>query len=154
MVIPQIQIAAGLFGVRALYQYFQDLGNKKFWYPRAIGFFLFQVETPAMSASAFQRFRRVTLWLALDLLVAAGLLALSAWADTSMQVRKDPAGGCYCGCGMSRTSAGCGKMCELPKYASRWWAVSCAKPRPNAPTENPNARPHLPHPPRSERASN
>ncbi|MGB7847137.1 MAG: hypothetical protein WBL63_16090 [Candidatus Acidiferrum sp.] len=55
---------------------------------------------------------------------------------------------------MSRTSAGCGKMCELPKYASRWWAVTCAKPRASAPVETPDAGPHVPHPGRSERANN
>jgi hypothetical protein len=45
-------------------------------------------------------------------------------------------------------------MCELPKYASRWWAVTCAKPRASAHPESPEARPRLAHPARPERASN
>jgi hypothetical protein len=121
---------------------------------RAIGFFLFQPETPAMRASSLNRLHRLALWLALDLLLAAALLAFSVWADTSTRVRNVPTGGCYCGCNLSKTSAGCGKMCELPKYASRWWAVTCTKPHAKDPAETPNARPHLPHPSRSERASN
>ena len=62
--------------------------------------------------------------------------------------------GCYCGCAQSKTSAGCTKMCELPKYASRWWAVTCAKPHMTTPTEKSGAGPRLPHPGRAERASN
>src|ERR1700739_600368 len=107
-----------------------------------------------MATTPFQRLRRIALWIVLDLLVAAGVLALSAWADTSAAIRKVPAGGCYCGCALAKTSAGCGKMCELPKYASRRWAVTCHKPRATAPVETPDARPPFPHPSRSEHASN
>jgi len=107
-----------------------------------------------MRDPSINRLRRIALWLALDLLVAAGLLALSARGDTSLPLRPAATGGCYCCCGLSKTSAGCKKMCELPKYASRWWAVTCSKPHAKVPVETPNAQPHLPHPSRAERASN
>jgi len=106
-----------------------------------------------MRASSLNRFHRLALWLALDLIVGSAFLAFSVWADTSAKVRTVSTGGCYCGCGASKTSAGCGKMCELPKYASRWWAVTCAKPRANAVVEAPSG-PRLPHPPHPERVSN
>jgi len=107
-----------------------------------------------MRASSLLRLRRIGLWLVLDLLFAAALLAFTAWADTSAKVHHVPIDGCYCGCAMSKTSGGCGKMCELPKYASRRWAVTCSKPHASVPVETPNAQPRLPHPSRTERASN
>ena len=100
------------------------------------------------------RIRRIAIWLSLDLLVAAAVLGLTVWADTSSKVRVTPVETCYCGCAAAKTSAGCGKMCELPKYASRRWAVPCAKPRVSTPPENPGAGPRLARPGRSERASN
>ncbi len=107
-----------------------------------------------MHSSILRRLRRLAIWASLDLVLFAGALALSTSADTSGTVRKSNAAGCYCNCAMSKTAAGCTRMCELPKYASRWWAVSCAKPRAQAPAENPGAGPHYPHAPRAERASN
>ncbi|HXY01634.1 MAG TPA: hypothetical protein VEI54_11990 [Candidatus Limnocylindrales bacterium] len=107
-----------------------------------------------MRGTSLHRVRRIALWLALDLCLAAALLGLSAFADSSSKFRSVPAGGCYCGCAQSKTSAGCGKMCDLPKFASRWWAVNCAKPRTTRPSETPDAGPRLSRPSRSERASN
>lgn len=107
-----------------------------------------------MKVSFLLRLRRFTLWLVFDLLLASGLLAFSAWADTSSHLHHPPVGGCYCGCAMAKTSAGCGKMCDLPKFASRRWAVTCSKPHATANMETPEAQPHLPHPPHAERASN
>lgn len=43
-------------------------------------------------------------------------------------------------------------MCDLPKYLSRWWATSCAKPRMKAPADNHGAGPRYPHPDRAEHA--
>jgi hypothetical protein len=100
------------------------------------------------------RLYRVAAWLVLDLLLAAGLLVITAWADSSSRVHQSSVDGCYCGCAHSKTAVGCGKMCELPKYASRWWAVTCAKPRASAHPESREARPRLSHPARPERASN
>ena len=97
--------------------------------------------------------RRAFLWLAF---FAAALLfsALILRADTPGRTRSVSAGGCYCNCAQSKTKLGCVKMCELPRYASRWWATTCAKPRASSPAENPGAGPRLPHPGRAERASN
>jgi hypothetical protein len=107
-----------------------------------------------MTPPFLRRLRRLTIWVSLDLALFAGALALSTSADTRGQLSKTNVGGCYCGCAQAKTSAGCTKMCELPKYASRWWAVSCTKPRVQLPAENPGAGPHYPHKPRAERASN
>jgi hypothetical protein len=107
-----------------------------------------------MKASTRKRLHRIAAWLFLDLLLAAALLAITAWADTSARVRQSHVGGCYCGCSQSKTAAGCAKMCELPKYASRWWAVTCKKPRGIVPMETPQAGPRTSHPDRPERASN
>src|SRR5664279_5341493 len=97
---------------------------------RAIGFFLFQAETVLLMASPFiHRAVRLAGWFLLEFAVLLAAVTVSVWADTSSNVRKVSAGGCYCGCAQSKTAGGCGKMCELPKYASRWWAVTCAKPR-------------------------
>jgi len=107
-----------------------------------------------MRALSLLRLRRFVLRLVLDLLVAGGLLAVAAWADTSTRPTPPAMSGCYCHCAMAKTSAGCGKMCDLRKFATRRWAVTCAKPHASLPIESPNAQPHLPHPPHAERASN
>jgi len=107
-----------------------------------------------MNSSFLRGLRRLAIWTTLDLALFAGALAFSASADTSGTSRKPAASGCYCCCAQSKTSAGCSKMCELPKYASRWYAVSCAKPRAQAPSSTPGAGPHYPRAPRAERASN
>lgn len=107
-----------------------------------------------MTSPAFRRLRRLAIWATLDVALFAGALALSTSADTRGQLAKTNPGGCYCACAHSKTSAGCVKMCELPKYASRSWAVSCAKPRVKPPAETPGAGPHYAHKPRAERASN
>ena len=50
------------------------------------------------------------------------------------------AASCYCGC-ESKSKQSCTKMCELPKYAGRWWAVSCKKTVSQHPKTNPESRP-------------
>ena len=86
--------------------------------------------------------------LSMALLVAA----LSLKADARFTVGAKSAAVCYCHCGMSKARGGCAKICEMPKYASRWWATSCARPRRKAPVDNPGASPRLPHPDRAEHA--
>ena len=107
-----------------------------------------------MDSLLLNRLRRLAIWTALDLALFAGALALSTSADTPGTFRQPSAAGCYCKCAQSNTSAGCTKMCELRKYASRWYAVSCAKPHALAPPATPGAGPHYPRAPRAERASN
>jgi hypothetical protein len=34
---------------------------------------------------------------------------------------------CYCHCPHETGMNHCTKMCELPKYQNRWWAISCHK---------------------------
>jgi hypothetical protein len=45
-------------------------------------------------------------------------------------------------------------MCEMPKYAAKRWATTCAKPRFKRPVENRDAGPRFEHPGRNERAQN
>lgn len=113
----------------------------------------FGARLTAMRVPVLPRVKRICLWLALDLLVAACALGFVAWADTSAKPHQ-VVGGCYCGCGMSKTAAGCSKICDRPKFAARRWAVTCAKPRVSTPAETPSAHPHLHYNSRSERASN
>jgi hypothetical protein len=133
---------------------YHNPGPKIIWYSRAIGFFLFPLETVPMSATSLPRFRRIALWLALDLIIASALLAFSAWADSSANLSTVPSPGCYCCCGPSKTAGGCAKMCDLSKNAGHRWTVTCNKPRVKTPAETPGAGPHLPHPSHNERASN
>jgi hypothetical protein len=88
------------------------------------------------------------------LLAGSTLLVLSwsLWADTSGLLKSTPAGGCYCHCSKAKGLGSCVKMCELPKYASRWWATSCAKSRNRYTGDNPGAGPRLRHKDRAEHA--
>lgn len=112
------------------------------------------IKLGVMRGSTPARLGRFCLWLTFDFLLAAGLLAITAWGDTSAKLHQRTASSCYCGCAMSKTATGCAKICDLPKFASRHWAVTCTKVHTAAPAESPNAQPHLPHYSRSERASN
>jgi len=88
-------------------------------------------------------------------LAGAALLAMTwgLFADTPGRLHATQSAGCYCHCAPSHGLGNCVKMCELPKYASRWWAVSCKKPHGRSSGDNPGAGPRLHHPGRSERAS-
>ncbi|MGC1483759.1 MAG: hypothetical protein WA789_08200 [Candidatus Acidiferrum sp.] len=98
------------------------------------------------------RFRRSVGHGTASLLVCllGGSLILSA--DTTGKLRAATVGTCYCHCAATHAHRGCVKMCELPKYASRRWATTCAKPRLKLPVENRDAGPRFEHPGRSERA--
>src|ERR1700732_1608534 len=87
-------------------------------------------------------------------LTAAALLRMSwtLFANSSSHLRSTNEMGCYCHCAGARTLGSCVKMCELPKYASRWWARSCARPHTHVPTDDPGAGPHLHHSNRAEHA--
>jgi len=117
-------------------------------------FFCFRRKLSSMKRSFTRRLSRLALWLVVEFLVLIAAVSVSVLADTSGRLRQITPAGCYCGCAQSKTSAGCAKMCELPKYASRWWAVTCAKPHITTPTEKSGAGPRLPHPGRAERAAN
>ena len=92
---------------------------------------------------------RSTLVRAIASALLASAVPISLLADTSSRLRTVPAGTCYCCCGDSHATAGCVKMCELPKYASRWWATTCVKPRVHRPANDSNAGPHIRRPDRA-----
>ncbi|HEY4817130.1 MAG TPA: hypothetical protein VIH67_06845 [Candidatus Acidoferrum sp.] len=88
------------------------------------------------------------------LLLGSALLAMS-WsllADTPSRLTSTQTGGCYCHCSRAKRLGSCVKMCEMPKYASRWWATSCAKSRNHYSGDNPGAGPRLRHKDRAEHA--
>ena len=88
------------------------------------------------------------------LLLGSAALAMS-WtllADTPGRLRSTQAEGCYCHCSRAKGLGSCVKMCEMPKYASRWWATSCAKSRSHYSGDNPGAGPRLRHRDRAEHA--
>ena len=89
------------------------------------------------------------------LLVVGGGLLVASWgllADAPGRLRTTQPGGCYCHCSKTRNLGGCVKMCELPKYASRWWATTCVKSRSHRSGDNPGAGPHLRHRDHAEHA--
>jgi len=89
-----------------------------------------------------------------SLLLSSAVLALS-WtllADTPGRLKSTQAEGCYCHCSRAKRLGSCVKMCEMPKYASRWWATSCAKSRSRYSGDNPGAGPRLRHRDRAEHA--
>jgi len=88
------------------------------------------------------------------LLLGSALLVMS-WsllADTPTWLKSTQAGGCYCHCSKAKALGSCVKMCEMPKYASRWWATSCAKSRNHYSGNNPGVGPRLRHRDRAEHA--
>src|SRR5262245_56509326 len=94
--------------------------------------------------------RRLARGLIAGLIVLVGSAELRA--DTSFRFQRNATPTCYCRCGVSQVHGGCAKMCETARFASRWWATSCAKPR-RKPNANPSkAGPRLPHPGRAEHA--
>jgi hypothetical protein len=107
-----------------------------------------------MKRSCTQRLSRLALWLFVEFVILVVAVTFSVLADTSGRVKQITPAGCYCGCAQSKTSAGCAKMCELPRYASRWWAVTCTKPHMNIPAEKSGAGPRVRRPERAERAAN
>lgn len=106
---------------------------------------------PYRTSPPAPRWNRWLTFLALDVLVSLAAWAGPALADTSAALR-NPRPVCYCACAESHARGGCAKMCELRKYASRWWATSCAKPRMQSPANNSNTGPRLPHPEHAEHA--
>src|ERR1700755_1238704 len=109
-----------------------------------------------MSLDSFRRsvqvgFQRAGLS-AIAMVAALALLSSGAWADgAALLAHKEST--CYCHCGMSKARGGCVKMCEMPKYASRWWATSCARPKSKVAKDATKAGPRFARPGRAERAA-
>ncbi|MFZ0819920.1 MAG: hypothetical protein WAM91_07610 [Candidatus Acidiferrales bacterium] len=82
-----------------------------------------------------QRRNNWTLTFAIATLGAIASMPLLA--DThGAQVSSTPQFRCYCQCEAKGEHHVCPmKMCDLPKYENRWWAVSCHKPAPESSTK-------------------
>ena len=98
------------------------------------------------------RLRRGLAFVALDCIVALAAWCWPVLADTPGTLQRAPAAVCYCSCAEAHAHGGCAKMCEIKKYASRWWATTCAKPHQHAPANNAGNGPRLPHPAHAEHA--
>lgn len=72
---------------------------------------------------------RRAIWLIAVLLVLITCVAVPLLADgRTPQPTAAKQFKCYCQCEGQNGMASCPKkMCELPKYESRWWATSCHK---------------------------
>ncbi len=137
----------------ALVTWFQDSGNKIFELPGLSVFshtlhrmtFMIWIVSGTIS-------RQRSLWRIYLLGLAFLASSLTLLADTPALLRTVPADGCYCHCAESHRQGGCVKMCDSKRYASRWRATKCAKPRMRTPADNSNAGPRFPHPGRAEHA--
>ena len=107
------------------------------------------MEIPLPSARAWRKAGRNSSVLVVCFLTFATALS----ADTPPPQQGFAVSRCYCRCAEGRARVGCVKMCEIRKYASRWWATKCSKLRIKRPSDSHDAGPRLPHPGRAERAS-
>lgn len=78
--------------------------------------------------------------------------SFSLLADTPALLRSTTTAGCFCHCAESKVRGGCVKMCDSKRYASRWWARTCAKPHMHSPVRDSHAGPRFSHPGRAEHA--
>ncbi len=70
------------------------------------------------------------------------IVLTSASADQRPpQAQRNASNFCYCQCQTRENKRECMKMCELPKYEGRWWAVSCRKRPQMTPPKSPASRP-------------
>jgi hypothetical protein len=124
---------------------------------RAIGFFSESSQTCGMNWHSFRRSSVAFVQRAglSAVAIAASLVLLSsgAWANGAGVLLAHRDSACYCHCGMSKARGGCVKMCEMPKYASRWWATSCAIPKTKVSKDASKVGPRFPRPGRAERAA-
>jgi len=137
----------------ALFGEFHYLSNKKYLAGCTIGFFPEPLKNPCMGIARSSR-RGFSFLRNIIATTAALLFAATAFADTPGSLRGGAyATACACQCNEGSTHAGCSKVCDSPRRATRWGATTCAKPRLRKPVDNNGAGPRLPHPPRAERAS-
>lgn len=81
----------------------------------------------------------------LGIILLAWMAIPGVYADQpSPSPSNRPVNLCYCRCNTSHSKQACTKMCELPKYESRWWASSCHKRTPPPAKKSPESRPHPP----------
>jgi hypothetical protein len=83
---------------------------------------------------------------AIRMAILLGTVSTLALAHELPRLRSDVAIPlCYCHCALETGMKHCTKMCELPQYQNRWWAISCHKKSPtesesSSPTTNPGSR--------------
>jgi len=86
------------------------------------------------------------LWQALRTAILLGTVSAAALANQAPALTSGPATPlCYCHCAYETGMKHCTKMCELPQYQNRWWAISCHKKNstatgPSTPASNPGSR--------------
>jgi hypothetical protein len=62
-----------------------------------------------------------------------GMISAAALADQRPGLQFEPSAPlCYCHCAYEKGVKHCTKMCELPQFQNRWWAISCRKKAPAA----------------------
>jgi hypothetical protein len=60
--------------------------------------------------------------------ILLGTVSAAALANQAPTLGSGPAMPlCYCHCAHETGMKHCTKMCELPQYQNRWWAISCHK---------------------------
>ena len=60
--------------------------------------------------------------------ILLGTVSAAALANQMPTLRSEPVTPlCYCHCAYETGMKHCTKMCELPQYQDRWWAISCQK---------------------------
>jgi hypothetical protein len=60
--------------------------------------------------------------------ILLGVASAAAFAtQSSTQLTGSNVPLCYCHCEYETGVKHCTKMCSLPKYENRWWAISCHK---------------------------
>jgi hypothetical protein len=72
------------------------------------------------------------LWQAIRTVILLGTVSAAALANQGPLLSGPATPFCYCHCAYESGMKHCTKMCELPQYQSRWWAVSCHKKNPTA----------------------
>jgi len=65
---------------------------------------------------------------AIRMIVLLGTVSAAALASQSSRlVPETSALLCYCHCAYETGKTHCTKMCELPQFENRWWAITCHK---------------------------
>jgi hypothetical protein len=60
--------------------------------------------------------------------ILLGTVSIAALANQTATLIPGPATPlCYCRCAYETGVKHCTKMCELPQFQNRWWAISCHK---------------------------
>ncbi|HEV7967912.1 MAG TPA: hypothetical protein VGP19_10095 [Candidatus Acidoferrales bacterium] len=84
--------------------------------------------------------------LAIRVTILLAAISAAALASQTTKLQRETATPlCYCHCAYESGMTHCTKMCELPQYQNRWWAITCHKKNPTAsesssPASNPGSK--------------